>query len=198
MKKVAIFLVLFSCLKISIAQNSSSGFDVNKMFFGGSVVLGYGGGNSSQFTIGGNPELGYSILKNIDLGVSGNYTYSSQSYFDGAGTKALRITQTGLGLFGRLHITDGFFVQAQPEFNNIKYKQFYKEQPSISVDGTLKSTSFLVGVGFGTHDVGNANFFTVILIDLNKDLYSPYRTSTGDISPVIRGGVNFYFKRRKK
>ena len=198
MKRISILLFTTLLYQSTFSQSQTTGFDVNKMFYGGSIILGYGGGASNQFTIGANPELGYSILKNIDLGISGNYIYSSQNFVEGNFTKVTRITQTGLGVFGRLHITDGFFVQAQPEFNNIKYKQYYRETPNTSVlTGTLKSTSFLVGAGFGTHSVGNSNFFTVILIDLNKDLYSPYRSNGGAISPVIRGGFNIYFGRKK-
>ena len=97
----------------------------------------------------------------------------------------------------RSHITDGIFVHLQPEFNTIKYRRFL-ENPNVDIEsGTYKSSSFLAGIGYGTHDVGRTNFFTLILIDLQKDLYSPYRTYGGEISPVIRGGFNFYFGRKK-
>ncbi len=199
LKKILFLVTLISAInQATLSQENNGGFDVNKMFFGGTIVFDLGFGSNSQFTLGANPELGYSIFKNIDLGICGNYIYNNQSFFDSRGTQVTRLTQTGLGLFGRLHITDGFFVQAQPEFNNVNYKQFFREQPSITADGTVKSTSFLVGAGFGSHNVGNANFFTVILIDLNKDLYSPYRTFGGVIIPVIRGGFNIYFNRKKR
>lgn len=201
MKKIAICLALLACFKTSFSQEKKYGFDINKMFIGGSVVLGYGAGNTSRFTIGGNPEVGYSMFKNVDLGICGNYIYTSSNTrsetTSGITTEKIRLTLSGLGVFTRLHISDGFFVQLQPEFNNIKYRRFL-ENPDITLEeGNFPSSSFLVGVGFGTHEVGRTNFFTVILIDLQKDKYSPYRTYNGDISPVIRSGFNFYFGKKK-
>ncbi len=202
MKKIAVCLALFICFKTSFAQEKKGGFDFNKMFAGGSVVLGYGAGNTSRFTIGGNPEIGYSIFKNVDLGVCGNYIYTSSNTkyetTSGISTEKIRLTLSGLGVFTRLHITDELFIQLQPEFNTIKYKRF-QENPDITIEeGNYPSSSFLIGAGFGTHEVGVINFFTVILIDLQKDLYSPYRTYSGDISPIIRSGFNFYFGKKKK
>lgn len=198
MKKIAICIAFLSSIASSFAQVNESGFDVNKMFVGGSVVLGLGFGNNSQLTLGANPEIGYSILKNVDLGICGNYIYSSSSYFDGAYTDKTNITQTGLGVFGRLHFSENLFIQLQPEFNTIKYREFVKETGVIINEGTLKSSSFLGGIGYGTRDVGNMNFFTLILVDFRKDLYSPYRTYGGGISPIIRSGINFYFGRKRK
>jgi hypothetical protein len=100
-----------------------------------------------------------------------------------------------LGIFTRLHVSEGFFIQLQPEFNNIQYKESIKDR-DYSREENFTSSSFLVGVGFGSRDVGRMNFFTTILIDLQKDKYSPYRTSTGEISPVVRSGINFYFGRK--
>ena len=201
MKKTYILIILLIQTISAFAQEKTGGFDWNKTFIGGSVVLGFGGGSSSQFTIGGNPEIGYSIFKNVDLGLCGNYIYSSSSYAQettsGITKEKTRITLSGLGVFTRIHITDGIFVHLQPEFNTIKYRRFL-ENPDIDIEsGTYKSSSFLAGIGYGTHDVGDVNFFTLILIDLQKDKYSPYRTYTGDISPVFRSGINFYLGRKK-
>ena len=82
-----------------------------------------------------------------------------------------------------------------------KYKkltEFVKETDVTINEGTLNSSSFLGGIGYGTRDVGKMNFFTLILVDFRKDLYSPYRTYGGGISPIIRSGLNFYFGRKKK
>jgi hypothetical protein len=193
-----LFITAFD-VSTSFAQETKDGFDFNKMFAGGSVVLGLGFGNNSQLTLGGNPEIGYSIHKNVDLGICGNYIYSSSSVFDGYYTSKTNITQIGLGFFGRIHFSDNFFVHLQPEFNNIKYRQFVKEtNVDIIPDTTLRSSSFLAGIGYGTRDIGNFNFFTLIMVDLRKDLYSPYRSYNGSISPIIRSGFNFYFGRKKK
>lgn len=203
MKKILLFtLFVVAITHSTFAQQKSDGFDWNKVFAGGSIVLGFGGGNSSQFTIGGNPEIGYSIFKNIDIGLCGNYIYSSSSFAQettaGITKEKTRLTLSGLGIFSRIHFTESIFLHLQPEFNSIKYRRFL-ENPDIEIEGgTYKSSSFLAGIGYGTHDVGNMNFFTLLLVDLRKDKYSPYRTYTGDISPVFRSGFNFYFGRKKK
>ncbi len=199
-KKILLLTLLISvATRSSFAQERGS-FDFNKMFAGGTLVVGLGFGNNSQFTIGGNPELGYSIFKNIDLGLCGNYIYTGTSYqYSNGYTNKTNITLSGIGVFSRIHISDGFFLQLQPESNNIKYYEYVKETGYVINDlKDLQSTSFLVGVGFGSRDVGSMNYFTTILIDLQKDRYSPYRTYTGEISPIIRSGINFYFGRRKK
>ena len=200
-KNLLTVLLMTSLFSQSFSQEQSlDGFDINKMFVGGSVVLGLGFGTNSQLTLGGNPELGYSIFKNVDLGFCGNYIYSSSSYlYDQSGNiEKVNSTLTGLGIFTRLHITDGFFVQLQPEFNSIKYRDFIKQTNYTIKEGKLKSSSFLVGIGYGTHNVGKTSFFTTILIDLQKDPYSPYRTYGGEISPIIRSGINYYFGQKKK
>lgn len=196
-KKILLLTLLITTNTLVIFAQERTGFDWNKTFVGGSIVLGYGGGNTnSQFSIGGNPEVGYSIFKSVDLGLCGNYIYSTNSFTDGSYTDKTNITLSGLGIFTRIHITDRIFIHVQPEFNNIKYKRFIKETGFVIDEGNLKSSSFLTGVGFGTRDVGSMSFFTLILIDLQKDKYSPYRTASGDISPILRSGINFYFGRK--
>ena len=80
MKQISILFFTAILYQSAFAQEKTEGFDWNKVFAGGSIVFGYGGGTSSRFTIGGNPEIGYSIFKNIDLGLCGNYIYNSSSY----------------------------------------------------------------------------------------------------------------------
>ena len=200
MKQISILFFTAILYQSAFAQEKTEGFDWNKVFAGGSIVLGYSGGNasSSNFTIGGNPEIGYSIFKSVDIGLGFNIVNQSGNYYDNniPGTVKYNIFQSGAGMFLRLHITDGFFINLQPEFSTIKYKA--SATNGASLDDKVTPTSFLAGIGYGTRDVGNANFFTLILVDLQKNLYSPYRNSAGQIIPQIRGGINFYFNRKKK
>lgn len=197
MKKIFIFLALNFLSASIFAQETSSGFNGNKMFAGGSLVLGYAGGSTSQFTIGANPEIGYSLAKNFDLGICFNTIYSSLRYFDAGYNVKQNNFNYGFGLFTRFHFSDNIFIQLQPEINTIKYKQTVDQNPSYLNEGKLNSTSFLAGIGYGTRSVGDFNFFTVILVDLRKELYSPYRSNNGDLIPVIRGGFNIYFGKKK-
>ena len=195
MKKITGFLLLIILSNNLQAQEQAE--EYKRMFAGGSLVLGFAGGSSSQFTIGGNPEIGYSLSKNFDAGVCFNAIYSSLRYVDQGFNVKQNNFNYGFGLFTRLHITQQFFLQLQPEINTIKYKQTVDQNPSYLNEGKLNSTSILAGVGYGTRNVGKFNYFTVILIDLRKELYSPYRSNNGDIVPVIRGGFNFYFGKKR-
>lgn len=195
MKKILFLLVLVSS---NLFAQEPEGFNNNKMFAGGSIVLGFAGGASSQFTIGGNPEIGYSLAKNFDIGLCFNTIYSSLRYYESGYDVKQNTFNYGVGIFSRLHFSDQIFVQLQPEINWINYKVTADQNPNLTNEGKLNSTSFLVGLGYGTRNVGQMNFFTVLLVDLRKDLYSPYRSNTGDIVPIMRGGFNFYFGRKNK
>ncbi len=199
MKKITGFL-LFIFLSNSLfaqRQEQEQAEEYKRLFAGGSVVLGFAGGTNSQFTIGANPEIGYSLSKNFDAGICFNTIYSSLRYFDGWSDVKQNTFNFGFGLFTRLHISQQFFIQLQPELNTIKYKQTVEQNPNYINEGKLNSTSILAGIGYGTRIVGQTNFFTVILVDLRRELYSPYRSQNGDIVPVIRGGFNFYFGKKR-
>lgn len=204
MKKYLLLALLSTHFITAFSQKKDSeiqGFDVNKMFIGGNIILGYGGGSSSsQFTIGANPEIGYSIYKNLDLGLAFNVVNQSGSYYDNYYYANVKYNafQFGAGVFARIHITDGIFLHAQPEFNNIKYTGSTDNASVTVTPEKISSNSFLVGIGYGTRDIGNGNFFTLILIDLQNNRNSPYRNYAGQIIPQIRGGFNIYFGRKKK
>ena len=197
MKKIISFLLLLLVSTILFAQKEDEALEYKRWFAGGTIVLGYAGGNSSQFTIGANPEIGYSLSKNFDAGICFNTIYSSLRYNEGWSEIKQRTFNFGIGLFTRLHVSQQFFIQLQPELNTINYKITDSQNPNFVNEGKLNSTSFLAGIGYGTRIVGQTNFFTVILVDLRKELYSPYRSNNGDIIPVIRGGFNFYFGKKK-
>ena len=189
-------LAIMGLQATTFAQEKTHKFDNNRMFIGGSIIFGLGFGNTSQFQIGANPELGYSITDWWDAGINFNTIYNNIKYLDGGINVTQKSFNYGVGVFTRLHIGDKFFFQVQPEHNWIDY--------TISAPGytdykqTVKAGSFLAGIGYGTRNVGRSNFFTVIMVDFRNEKYSPYRTNTGDVVPVIRGGVNFYFAQWKR
>jgi hypothetical protein len=191
----SLLCLLFSINTFSQDGPREVGFNRNRVFVGGNVITNLSFGQGATTTLGILPEIGYSLSKLIDVGVAGSYIYSAADFSNNNITDKQKTTQIGFGVFTRLHITNGFFVQAQPEFNNLKYK--LEKGFTAPIEGTLSSTSFLVGIGFGERDMGNFNFFTTIMIDVQNNLYSPYR-DRGNISPIIRGGFNFYLGRKKR
>jgi len=56
----------------------------------------------------------------------------------------------------------------------------------------------LVGVGYGTRNIGQGQFYTSIMIDAMKDFNSPYRDQYGRVLPVFRTGFSFYLARKKR
>lgn len=210
MKKytIAFFVMLISLTSIAQKQEEreeeETGFKWNNVFVGGSLALGFGSGSydgSSSFVIGANPEIGYSLAEWVDAGLAFNVIFNSLKYTDQS--TLLRVKQTsfnyGAGVFTRIHLFKGFFLQAQPEYNWIAYKAELRDQPGVPVQKqTLSAASFLVGAGYGQRVIGQSSFFTVVMFDLGTERYSPYRDGYGSAVPVIRGGFNFYLGGKRK
>ena len=193
------FLVLVTVLFFShwsFAQNENEevkkGFKKENLFAGGSISAAFA---SNVFGIGGNPEFGYSLAKWMDLGIVGNYNYTSyRQYY---GSDKLRQTIYGGGGFARLFPVKFLFVQAQLEHNWITLKHLYaggSEKTNVS------SNSLLIGAGYttGRDPAGKSVYgYLSVLVDVLKQDNSPYvtydyNTNTGGNSvrqvPVIRAG----------
>lgn len=210
MKKIC--FVIFACLAFSstFAQRENReeekglAFRKENVFIGGSLALGFGSvndayGGGSNFVIGVNPEIGYSLAEWVDVGFAFNSIYNSTRFND----LGYRYRQTafnyGAGIFTRIHPFNSFFIQAQPEHNWIAYTQTNLDQPGIpKIRQTVQASSFLVGVGYGQRIIGQSSFFTVLMFDLGTERFSPYRDGFGAALPVIRGGFNWYLKPSKK
>ncbi len=95
-----------------------------------------------------------------------------------------------------MHIGKTFLIQAQPEYNWINFKISEDGNPDNKTSEIARS--FLAGIGFTFRNVGQFNFFCVVMIDLQNELYSPYRTNAREVMPITRIGMNFYFGRKKK
>ena len=91
-----------------------------------------------------------------------------------------------------------FFIQAQPEYNWIVYKQSNLDNGTTYPKITTKASSFLAGIGYGQRIVGQSSFFTLLMFDLASERFSPYRDTYGTAVPIIRGGFNIYLNTKKK
>ena len=176
--------------------NQEYGFNLNKLYAGGSLNLGYGGsGTTSGFAIGILPEVGYSLKSWLDLGLSFNFNYYTGTEDPVNGIPGYKATVWGVGPYVRAHLFEEFFIQAQPEIDMYHIKQTLS---GYSQSNNSTSTSYLVGVGYGRRIVGESSFFTSIMLDLGKDKNTPYKDSYGNLIPVIRSGFTFYFGQSKK
>lgn len=192
------FLVL-SCL-IAFAQlvsaqeqdEESRGFKKENFFAGGSISLSFFNG---AFLAGGNPVFGYSLTKWADLGLVGNYTYTSYRDYSYYGSNdKLRQTIYGGGVFTRLFPVRFLFAQAQVEHNRIRSK--YIPAPGsggMSEVQSISGNSVLVGGGYTTGRDPNSKSpygYLAILFDLGNDADSPYKDNFGRSIPIIRAGFN--------
>lgn len=210
MKKISILFITCLNLTTSFSQRENReeekglGFRKENVFVGGSLALGYGTvndgfGGGSNLVLGLNPEIGYSLAQWVDVGFAFNAIYNSTRFNDFSYRYRQTAFNTGVGVFTRIHPFNSFFIQAQPEHNWIAYTQTNLDQPGVpKIRQKVEANSFLVGVGYGQRIIGQSSFFTVLMFDLNKEVFSPYRDGFGNALPVIRGGFNWYLRPSRK
>jgi hypothetical protein len=194
MKKITVSLLLLSLFPFSLLaqenEEEKGGWKNNHLFVGTGLNLGF----SNGFIIGLNPEIGYSINKVIDAGVATNLTYITQrSQFANSSVRYLAV---GGGPFVRIWPVRMIFLGSQYEYNSISVSE--KNNGVITNKATAKANSVLVGLGYGSRIVGQSQFYTSIMIDVLKDINSPYRDQYGRVLPVFRTGFIFYLGRKKE
>jgi hypothetical protein len=175
------------------SQNNNNNGSIKGSFFtGGSISLSFFNG---AFLAGGNPVFGYSLTNWADLGIVGNYTYSSERDYSGYGSNdKLRQSIYGGGIFTRLFPVRFLFAQAQVEHNWIRSK--YIPAPgsgNLSEVQNISGNSFLIGGGYTTgRDPNNKSVygFLAVLFDVGNDANSPYKDYLGRAIPIIRAGIN--------
>ena len=170
------------------------GYDPTNWFTGGSISLGYSGGYYSSFLVGLHPHYGYTLAKWLDVAGVVNFEYQSQR--DDFNNK-FRNTTYGVGIFTRIYPVHFLFIQAQPEYNIIAQK--YIPSSGSSLKEKLNAPSLLLGGGFTTSR-SDKNTFTYLslLVDVIKDVNSPYVDGYGNLVPIIRAGVNIGLNRGKR
>lgn len=177
-------------------EQPGSGFQKDHLFLGGSLGLGVG---SYDFSIGVNPEIGYSLNRWLDVGVVANFTYSSiqadPNYVYNPNTASKEFIYGG-GVFGRAYVLPFLFLTAQPEFNWTSITQ--KDE---TYGGTYKlnanAPSVLLGIGYGRRFIGESGFYIALLFDAVRNVNSPYNDEYGRPLPVLRAGFDIYLHHRR-
>ena len=183
----------------------SHGFDQNRLYVGGSLALGFG---SYSFNIGGTPEIGYSFNEYIDAGLAFNINYQSlradpsfSVYVPSINSYSSNTRQRSFNFGGgpvvRIFPIKQLFIQGQFEHNWINYNYKNMNNNAASTYST-QSSSLLACIGYAQRIVGQTSFYTVIMIDLMTDPYSPYRDYNNAAIPIIRAGFNFYLHPHRK
>lgn len=199
MKNFSILLCFFLlCFAVAVhaqdeRETGTGKFKRENIFLGSSLNLGLAG---HSFNIGVNPEVGYSIAKWLDAGVSFNVNYFSQSASEFSYYR-YRNFNVGGGPFLRVWPLSFLHLQVQPEYNwtssNVKNTQ-------TNTEGTNRysTASLLVGVGYGTRLIGQHYSYFTLMIDVLQNYNSPYRDQYNDPVPVFRAGIGFYLKPRQR
>ena len=195
MKKLLLGLGLLSIAYCSFAQDEveeKGKFKKENIFIGGGIGL---GGWSSGFNVGANPEFGYTIAPWLDAGISTNINYYTFRAEVNNGIRQ-RSLNLGVGAFTRIYPLKGFFLQALPEYNwittNLKDVRFGSTGETSKIK--QEAPSMLLGVGYGSRNIGRSNFYTAIMFDAGNNKASPYIDSYGSKLPVFRTGFNFYLR----
>jgi hypothetical protein len=199
MKTLLIILTLGAISLSSVGQDdegASHKFRRDNIFLGGSIGLGLGNGG---FSAGANPEIGYSFARWLDAGVSTNFNYFSYQAEYNNGIRQ-RSFNYGAGIFARLYLIEGFFVQVLPEFNriNTNFKDLRAGNIGSEYRMKLEAPSLLLGVGYGSRTIGSTNFYTILMFDAGTNTNSPYIGYLGSKLPILRTGFNFYLRPKRR
>lgn len=185
-------ILLFSLGINAMAQDEEDkGFKKEKIFIGSAINLGISG---YAFQIGANPEIGYSLTKWLDAGISTNILYSSYRY-DYYSDKLLNY---GGGVFVRIWPVNFLFISAIPEYNWINWTIKFVDDNIPSQKYHYTAGSLLLGAGYGKRIVGQAYSYFALMFDALNNENSPYRDAQGRSIPIIRAGFAFYLSPSKK
>lgn len=199
MKKLFVVLGLLSLTFSLFAQDEeekSHKFRRDNIFIGGAIGLGL---SSGGFSAGANPEIGYSIAKWLDAGISTNFNYYSYSAEYNGGIRQ-RSFNYGAGMFVRAFPIRNVFFQVLPEFNRINTTFKDLNAGNIGEEYKMKqeAPSLLLGIGYASRDIGRSSFYTVIMFDAGNNPASPYIGYLGSKQPILRTGFNFYLHPRRQ
>ncbi|HEX8462442.1 MAG TPA: hypothetical protein VF623_13475, partial [Segetibacter sp.] len=144
-------------------------FRKDNIFLGGAIGLGLGGGG---FSAGANPEVGYSIARWLDAGISTNFNYYSITAEQNGGQRQ-RSFNYGAGVFARIYPIRSIFLQILPEYNIIKtnFKSAFNGEETRFKQ---EAPSLLLGIGYTSREIGSTSFYTVIMFDAGNNTNSPY------------------------
>lgn len=186
MKKWIVFIsfVIMSLSSFAQEEEKEKGFKKDHLFIGSGINLGFFNG----FILGLNPEIGYSLNRFVDVGLSTNINYFTQNELNGPAV--YRQFAYGGGPFVRIWPVSMIFIGGQFEYNKISYS--VKTNGTVTGKDNYTTPSILVGGGYGNRLIGRSQFYTSIMVDVLRDPNSPYVDSYNRLLPVFRTTFTFY------
>jgi hypothetical protein len=193
MKKIIVTTIALVFVFVAFAQDEEEeakkkGFKKENLFSGGGVTASFYSGGT---VLGLSPTLGYSINRFIDAGIVLNFTYTGERAFSG---DKYRQFVYGPGAFARVYPVNMIFIQSIFEHNFIS-QTFKPAAGGPSQKFKAEANSFLVGAGYcnGREGTGSTFFYISIMVDLIRDVNSPYVAllQNGSLAaqPVFRAGI---------
>lgn len=175
------------------ADEQKGKFRQDNIFLGSGLNLGIA---NRSFNLGLNPEIGYSLTRWLDAGVSLNINYFSQNASEFSNIR-FRNFNYGGGTFLRIWPVSFLHLQVQPEYNWISSNQ---KNVLTGQTGSYKynAGSLLLGVGYGTRMIGSHYSYITLMIDVLQNINSPYRDQYNDPLPVFRAGFGMYLKPKRR
>ena len=193
MKKSLLFLLMLTASLFSFAQNEDDekdkGFKRDQLFIGSGINLGFFNG----FIVGLNPEIGYSLNRFVDVGIGTNVNLITQN--DPNSPTTYRQWTFGGGPFVRIWPLNMLFVGGQFEYNSISFSQ--RIDGNVTYKEKRTSPSILVGAGYGNRTIGGNQFYTSIMVDVQRNPNSPYIDDYRRLQPVFRTTFLFYLKPKR-
>jgi hypothetical protein len=204
MIKKLIYLTLFALsnsymLKAQEVIKTMPSMNVNPLFIGGNLVV---GGGAGSFQLGLNPEIYKRINDYVDIGAATNLFFQSYNptISNGLPGTSSRSFQLGAGAFTRIWPLEKFFIQVQPEYNYTwsRFKDRGTEGVNAGASRSIRfgAESLLAGIGYGSRSENGMTYFSV-MIDLLKNINSPYRDSYNRADPIIRAGFAFPIRSKR-
>ncbi len=162
-----------------------SGF-VNKLWYGGGVVLGLSGSNNeSLFTFGLSPMVGYKVLDDvISIGPRVGFEYNHYRVDFGQVYKSSFVSYS-LGVFSRIKAFPNFFAHLEYEYQSTEFIDGLDTANGKLVKDRVNYDNAYIGAGYNSG--GLFGYEIMLLYNVNQ----PENTAQSPVT--IRAGFTYKF-----
>jgi hypothetical protein len=169
----SLFAICLLSFLTTFAQNDTpSGFQKNRIFYGGNLGVGFG----TITNVDISPTIGYFLSPKFALGIGITYQYYADKRF----APPLVLNIKGVRMFSRYYLLDQFFLHAEYEFLNFRTNIFN----SYNNMETINLSSLLGGAGYSYPITSSSRAYLMVLYNFTETIYTPYA------NPVFRVGID--------
>ncbi len=170
------------------AKGESTGFDPDKLVFGGGLSASFG----TYTNVGISPIIGYRLTDNLMAGIGLGYQYLRIR--DGlrsplGGYQDYKVHLFTPSVWGRFAFLENFFAQAEYEHNFISYNELAFDPGGsgnvVTVDRNVSVPAVLVGGGLRQRITDRSSLLLTVLYNVYKSDFQIYPNG-----PIFRVGFN--------